>query len=96
MVAAVPRVERYGAIAAAGQGDFRMQVRAKPRERPPGTLPKAQGRAFEAVGEDADMLHSTVTLFAKVARLVDVGALEDRDVIGQQLRRRVSELHPTT
>ena len=65
IVAALPRVE-HQRHRAAGHGDFRVHVRAEPPDALEARGAEAQRRALEAVGEDADMLHSTVTLFARL------------------------------
>ena len=49
--------------------DFGMHVRPEPLHALQARRPEAQRRPFEAVREDADMLHrlhSTVTLFARL------------------------------
>src|SRR6185369_11478407 len=65
VITAAPRVERMG-HRAAGQRDLGMIVRTEPADPFRAHFVKAQGRAFVAVGEDADMLHSTVTLLARL------------------------------
>ena len=65
VVAAFPCVhhERHGA---AGHGDFRMHVRTEPLHTLDTGFMEAKRRTLEAVSEDAEVLHSTVTLFARL------------------------------
>ncbi len=64
-VVPVPRVQHV-VHGDAGQRDLGMQMRAEARDAFEAHRAVAQCRAFEAVRQDADMLHSTVTLLARL------------------------------
>src|SRR4029453_9437866 len=65
IVAALPCVEHQG-HRTAGHGDFGMHVRPELANALEACLVKAERRPFKAVGENADVFPSTVTLFARL------------------------------